>query len=198
MVETDFRGHTQPREGRLMADETKKEGIPRTDAGRRALLKAAAVAGGATAAAALLPGSWKKPVATIGGLPAHAQVSNGITLTAASARDLPFPNPLTARRGVLADGTGAVYTLATYHDPLGEFDDNVEVWTDIAPCGLQETSPLTSRAPFWRTGNGFTGQVSFFTSTVNTSCSPATYIAWRFSKGGRTSNTVNCAVQVPV
>jgi hypothetical protein len=171
-----------------MADTTGKGSGAKADAGRRAVLKAAVVAGGATAAAALLPGSWKKPAATIGGLPAHAQVSNGITLTAPSARDYPF---VTGARPVGETTTNSVYTLATYHDPLGEFDDSVELWSEVAPCGDVQTSALSSRTPFWRSGNGFTGQVSFFS---NTSCNPATYIAWRFSKGGRTSNTVNCAI----
>jgi hypothetical protein len=42
---------------------------------RRRLLKALVAAGGATAAASLLPGKWSKPLAQVGVLPAHAQIS---------------------------------------------------------------------------------------------------------------------------
>lgn len=42
---------------------------------RRQLLKAIAAAGGAVAAATMLPGEWAKPVVEMGVLPAHAQVT---------------------------------------------------------------------------------------------------------------------------
>ena len=50
------------------------------DEGRRKLIKAAAIAGGAAVAVGALPGEWKKPLATVGGLPAHAQTSGQITI----------------------------------------------------------------------------------------------------------------------
>lgn len=55
-------------------ESIRKEAHP--DAGRRKLLKAAAAAGGAAAATVIVPGGWRKPIAQIGALPAHAQVSD--------------------------------------------------------------------------------------------------------------------------
>jgi hypothetical protein len=49
---------------------------------RKQFLKLLAAAGGATAAAAFLPGKWVKPIVKVGVLPAHAQSSDGvITIT---------------------------------------------------------------------------------------------------------------------
>ena len=45
--------------------------------GRRKLLKALGAGGGALVVSAMLPGRWIKPLARIGVLPAHAQMSNG-------------------------------------------------------------------------------------------------------------------------
>lgn len=49
---------------------------------RRRLLKIIAVAGGATAASTMLPNKWAKPVVEVGVLPAHAQVSPTVEVTA--------------------------------------------------------------------------------------------------------------------
>ena len=46
-----------------------------TSLSRRRLLKALIAAGGATAAATMLPGKWSKPLVEVGVLPAHAQIS---------------------------------------------------------------------------------------------------------------------------
>jgi hypothetical protein len=53
---------------------------------RRTLLKMVAAAGAGTSAALFLPGQWSKPVAEVGVLPAHAQVSAGLyTFVSANA-----------------------------------------------------------------------------------------------------------------
>lgn len=171
----------------MAEDQVKRtEGSP--DAGRRALLKAAAVAGGATAAAALLPGSWTKPVATIGGLPAHAQVSQALLITQAVAADY----PLQGTGAVGASAAPWIYTRSRYDDPLGEFDNAVDVWTSIVGpgCEIEQNRVLASLSHFID-GDGFSGTVYFSTAT---NCSESSYIAWTFSKGGRTSNLVNCSI----
>lgn len=172
-----------------MSEDQRKSTEGTTDEGRRRLLKAAAVAGGATAAAALLPGSWKKPVATIGGLPAHAQTSQAITLRRAQAADY----PLIERSTVSGTTSNWIHSKSHYDDPLGEFTDGVEVWTRIDgdSCVSEETRDLFSVTGFFLDGDAFSGDVYFSTYS---NCSYKAYIAWTFSKGGRTSNMVNCSI----
>ena len=62
------------REGNVMSDTNAPEG-------RRRLLKALAVGGGAVVVGASLPAAWTKPVIESVVLPAHAQASGGAALT---------------------------------------------------------------------------------------------------------------------
>jgi hypothetical protein len=76
---------------------------------RRRLLKALVAAGGATAAASLLPGKWSKPLAKVGVLPAHAQIS-------------PTPPPL---------GTGDLQVTLTWNNGTEQCGEEGAVDVDL-------------------------------------------------------------------
>ena len=174
---------------------------PDVNEGRRKLIKAAAVAGGAVAAAGALPGDWKKPLATIGGLPAHAQTSDApITIAGLSLEFLP---PDARRNDVMADpGTPVPCTgQFNFNDPLGQVDDTATLWVDVGPCNgdLEFTQTLTQNGAL-RSGNGFTGGIGFnfnACGVINgTGIAEGGSIALRLSVGARHSNILNAAFSV--
>lgn len=93
------------REGDSEMEETRGS-EPRDGVSRRRLLKIAVAAGGAVAASTVLPGRWMKPVANLGYLPAHAQVSDLFSV------------------GDLRISRGSVDFDFAYVDPLGEVDNS--------------------------------------------------------------------------
>ena len=117
-----------------MGRQKDRDGKPGVDEGRRKLIKAAAVAGGAAVAVGALPGDWKKPIATVGGLPAHAQTSDApITIPDNRVRILTLPLD---QRGVTRNGFLPTYLCSFYFsDPLCEIDDTATLWARVDPCG---------------------------------------------------------------
>lgn len=111
-----------------MDHQQDREGQPGVNEGRRKLVKAAAVAGGAAVAVAALPGEWKKPLATIGGVPAHAQTSVNSIVLADAQVTVNFDR---LSRGV----TPPLFCTFTYVDPLCEIDDTTTIWVKVEPCG---------------------------------------------------------------
>ena len=161
------------------------DGKTEVNDGRRKLIKAAAVAGGAAVAAGALPGDWKKPLATVGGLPAHAQTS-----------DAPITIPDNSLR-ISTAGTdaritnGFAYPVASfaYLDPLCAIDDTATLWAQVGPCGTVRFDNVRLRdVPASMTGGACSGNVGF-------SFEPCGYengsLTIQLSKGHRHSNIVN-------
>jgi hypothetical protein len=170
-------------------DERKntKEQAP-VDDGRRKLIKAAAIAGGAAAAAVTLPAAWKKPLATVGGLPAHAQTSD------APIRALAFLSigPGNAGQVTGQNAIPSVTAQFSFEDPLCEIDDTATLWAQTGPCDIIvfDHERLRDIGATLSTPGGCSGKITF--SYVN-NCSP-TYmgsLAVQLSKGSRHSNILN-------
>lgn len=165
------------------------------DAGRRKLLKAVAVAGGAAAAAAVLPGSWSKPVAGIGALPAHAQTSETpIRITSAwivGTNLLAFDAPAQNRQ---------ISAACVYQDDLGEVDKNTYLETEVivngTVSGSRGASPCLQDKPIrdypWHTFAYATPSGGTLYFNVVTPCAEGCSMQWRLHVGGRYSNTA-CA-----
>ena len=187
-----------------MANDEMRDEVQPKDAGRRALLKAATVAGGAVAASALLPGSWKKPVATIGGLPAHAQMSQTITITdaVASYQGWPVSPPNDVRMDVTVPEPD-IGVYCKYVDTLGDFDLDHEVTfrvnallngsaSDYAGgCGQSFTYKISDlfsgqQSGFWE-GDKFQGELWL---AVFGNCCPPDGIAMYLHGAGHQSNEV--------
>jgi hypothetical protein len=190
-------------------DETRDE-VQLKDSGRRKLLKAATVAGGAVAASALLPGSWRKPVATVGGLPAHAQTSQSITLRDPAAAYMAWPIPLPDRQAA-ADFEVDIGVYCRYEDTLGEFGLDHRLTYRVTPmngtasadgaCGQEFT--YTLKELFERTsgtdaqgsiqGDKYEGRIWV---AVHGGCSPPDSITFSIHKGAaHVSNEVTVRVK---
>jgi hypothetical protein len=98
---------------------------------RRQLLKAITAAGGAIAAATMLPGKWTQPVVEVGVLPAHAQVTGaepeyGVQCDSTpGGGDIEFCIDEVAALVMLYSGEGPVEGIEvtlTCTDPSIEFD----------------------------------------------------------------------------
>jgi hypothetical protein len=171
-----------------MGRQEEHDGKPEVNDGRRKLIKAAAVAGGAAVAAGALPGEWKKPLATVGGLPAHAQTSEAQIL---------IPDDSLVINTALADSrvtNGIMSPRASfaYIDPLCEIDDTATLWTSVGPCGEVEFNNAQLKAvPAAMKGDACKGFVGFAFHP----CGPAGYgsLAVQLSKGQRHSNVVNAS-----
>lgn len=95
--------------------EERDTNVPRGEGvSRRRLLKALAAAGGAAAATAVLPGSWQRPRAHLGALPAHAQVSN-VPPVISGLRIAPYLNG----NAVAFNGGYTHQAAFLYYDVLG-------------------------------------------------------------------------------
>jgi len=166
-----------------------RDGKPGVNEGRRKLIKAAAVAGGAVAAAGAIPGDWKKPLATVGGLPAHAQTSDTpITIPDSSL----VISTNTGDPGVLAlNGVLPVYTAAfDFVDPLCEIDDTATLWTKVGPCGKIEYDDVQLKDIdlSLKTLDGCEGSIKFLFHPCDLGNGS---LSLRLSKGSRHSNVVS-------
>ena len=192
-------------------DDTRDEVRPK-DASRRTLLKAATVAGGAVAASALLPGSWRKPVATVGGLPAHAQTSQTITIRNVAASFMSYPVPPPDRQSTEAMPNADVGVYCEYEDTLADFGLDHQVTYRVTQlmnssasisandgCGQEFTYTLeqlmytgTDAQGAWE-GNKSQGKLWF---AVHGGCLPPDKITLSIHKGAaHVSNQVRVAVQ---
>lgn len=160
--------------------------------GRRKLIKAVAVAGGAAVAVAALPGEWKKPLATVGGLPAHAQTSdNQVVLIPGSFR---YGGILDARRADAAryfsfDSVGTF----EFEDPLCKVDDTWSLTVDVGPCTgiLKFTQTLQDNGASFVSGDKCAGTIQFNFMVCNQSSSIPQSVELRLSKGARRSTVLN-------
>jgi hypothetical protein len=156
-------------------DEKKIRVEAHPHSGRRTLLKAVAAAGGAAVATAVVPEGWRKPIAHVGILPAHAQVSN-------SPPDLfnlliaPYAPPNDRLRG------GGFTHMATFdfEDPLAGVNASAlitatiptgdglpDVARPVAPCSDPVPAPGKSLLDLgtWGAYNENSGTITFpFTS----------------------------------
>jgi hypothetical protein len=177
-------------------DQTKDGGVGQPDAGRRKLLKVAAAAGGAVAATTMLPGSWVKPVAKLGVLPAHAQVSNTLQITNLTVGPAV---PQAARRGAV--GEGFQWAQFDYHDELGKVNNNTELTAEyqeaavegapaITVCGeiVFDAVPLGSIPGLQREGDGFDGTIGF--NFFYNCTSPSFQFMVQLGDSARTSNAL--------
>lgn len=172
--------------------ETSSE-TPVRDEGRRKLLKAAAVAGGAVAAAAALPGAWQKPLATIGGLPAHAQSSDpgvvisGFTIIGGDARAA-----LSGNREISNHANAGLFG---FEDFLCEVDDTWSLSVRVMPCGgLYFVETLAANgATIKSKDGGCSGSIIFNFDICNAASYPDQEISLQLRKGARYSNVLNAS-----
>lgn len=178
------------------------------DAGRRKLLKAVAVAGGAVAATALIPGSWVKPIVELGVLPAGAQAAPSGVHVMLSGQTLQSTSGATWWQSVkknqacnpiprTINPSAPLYrATCSYNDPLGEFDP--ETWllfTRESPCN-QERSKLCCGAGFDYYPvplNRYQGNFSFFKLVE---CPNSSGLTWWVAKGNRSSNQISATPSV--
>lgn len=162
------------------------------DEGRRKLVKAVAIGGGAVAAAAAIPGAWKKPLATVGGLPAHAQTSEG-PITAVELLDVGLQQP----SPVGSQDLNVLSALFSFEDPMCQIDDTATLWAKVGPCDtiLFNHQRLRNIGAKLQTARGCAGTVRF--SFVN-NCDPwySGTLAIQLSKGLRHSNVLNGSFEI--
>jgi hypothetical protein len=174
-----------------MADETISTGGAPPDNSRRKLLKIAAAAGGAVAATAIIPGSWTKPIAQIGALPAHAQTSQTpISLTAPQllGSTLILPAPPDGARVTAAVPTRNIQVTCNWEDPLAQFGVNSYLNTLVTSGGCA-TNDAIQNYPYWdlfkNPATGYTtGTLTF---NVITTCVNGTNLDWYVTEGLRSS-----------
>ena len=146
-----------------MDEHEVRDGKPGVNESRRKLIKAAAITGGAAVAAAALPGDWKKPLATVGGLPAHAQTSDAPLVI--SNFILVTVNPDARRRSAMADPGTPIPCTGTFGfvDPLCQVDDTATLWVDVGPCNgdLEFTQTLLQNGASPQSGNSCAGVIGF-------------------------------------
>lgn len=178
----------------------KKESIheeAHPDAGRRKLLKAAAAAGGAAAATVIVPGGWRKPIAQIGALPAHAQVSDtrpvlsNLVVQAYVAPDSRLRNGLGPTHTATFDfedplaGVGPnsliTATILSGDRTAGEARGVVIVCTDPVPAPGQSLLALGA----WGTYNANSGTITF---PFSTGCADPIGLCVTLEAGGRLSD----------
>jgi hypothetical protein len=187
---------------------------------RKQFLKLLAAAGGATAAAAFLPGKWIKPIVKVGVLPAHAQGSqNNVGLTIGG---LGFVYNGT-QQGNLGLGKGAGLASraryspekqTTYYRFLGHFhffdegdnarQNNVTLYMEVDGNIILNNFPITGiPGTVHNTQNG-TVDFSFYLSETiwgNSACSyePGNELSMTISDSIniRTSNTISGTIQRP-
>ena len=115
------------REGNVMSDTNAPEG-------RRRLLKALAVGGGAVVVGNSLPASWTKPVIESVVLPAHAQASGGAALTdedffTAVALWFSDEGTATSTYGHISTwDVSAVTNMSSAFDGRSSFNDDLSSW----------------------------------------------------------------------
>jgi hypothetical protein len=175
-----------------MADQDSTLAATGPDAGRRTLLKAVLAAGGAAAAATVLPGSWSKPVAGIGALPAHAQtseapiriISYGILGTTPVPGNSPAPQLMIA-------------AWCQYEDDLGQVTKKTGLETEVLPMTAdarvvaptcEQDQPVQDYPwhEFTPDSTPYAGSLYF---NVVTPCTTGGYLKWRLHVGGRYSNS---------
>lgn len=177
-----------------MDQDEVRDGKPGVDENRRKLIKAAAVAGGAAVAVGALPGEWKKPLATVGGLPAHAQTSDApITIPDES---LVIETSFVDARSVARLAPPPYHAEFSYIDPLCEIDDTATLWAKVGPCNEVrfDNVPLSSVPGLDRVGTACEGKISFGFAPCfveNSSFGGNGSLAVQLSKGTRHSNIVN-------
>lgn len=121
---------------------------------RRELLKTLAAAGGALAAAAMLPGKWIKPVVQAGVLPAHAQATDGLEI---------FNLSLTVRPPDAPEALTEWEAKFYYSDSSGAVNDDALLYAAIhSGCDvvLHDWVKL-SLVPATISGGGFSGDIMF-------------------------------------
>lgn len=96
---------------------------------RRRLLKALAAAGAATAATAVIPGTWQKPLAHVGVLPAHAQTSNA--------------PPVLSGLNVFAVGASEIRACFGYDDPLDGVTEGSILTAVFGGTGAAKARPVS-------------------------------------------------------
>ena len=170
-----------------MGQDEVRDDKPDVNEGRRKLIKAAAVAGGAAVAVGALPGDWKKPLATVGGLPAHAQTSDApITIPDNSLSIVTVPGDTRATNGDL-------FPLASfdYVDPLCDIDDTATLWAQVGPCGAVRFDNVRLRdVPASMSGGRCSGKVRFAFEPCGLGNGS---LSVQLSKGRRQSNIVNAS-----
>lgn len=171
---------------------------PGVDEGRRKLIKAAAVAGGAVVAVGALPGEWKKPLATVGGLPAHAQTSDArivlsnLALFSMAGGDM---------RTVAIMGQVPCEWSVEFEDPLCQVGTGVTASGWITMCGV--TAPFsTTLGDLGATiveGNSCAGVLHFnFSAPICSDESTDGTLQLTLSIGARVSNEISVAFTLPV
>lgn len=181
-----------------MADVEFGTGGAAPDAGRRKLLKIAAAAGGAIAATAILPGTWSKPIAQIGALPAHAQTSDApITLTNAlflGATDQSLPDAALGQARLVSQAGLNIMVQCNWEDPLGRLNSNTSLQTLVMNGGCPTDATFAAGYasgiyPYWdiRTNpDGMTGTMIF---NVITPCLNGNYLEWWVTADGQSSDS---------
>ena len=138
------------REGNVMSDTNSPEG-------RRQLLKALAVGGGAVVVGNSLPESWMKPVIESVVLPTHAQASGGVALTDENfftAVALWFSDEGTATSTY---GHISTWDVSAVTDMSSAFEDRSSFNEDI---GSWEVSSVTTMAYMFYYADAFNGDIS--------------------------------------
>ena len=138
------------REGNVMSDTNAPEG-------RRRLLKALAVGGGAVVVGTSLPASWTKPVIESVVLPAHAQASGGAALTdedffTAVALWLSDEGTATSTYGHISTwDVSAVTDMSRAFYGESSFNDDLSSW---------DVSSVTDMSWMFAGAGSFTGDIS--------------------------------------
>lgn len=177
-----------------MRDGKDEAGI-RGNPGRRRLLKILGIAGGAAAAGALLPGKWMQPLATLGSLPAHAQVS-GDRLVVRRLRFEPGGTGTASAQEVSVDAT---FDYADGLCKVGvDYTALVAVIGDASGYSRQVYGDNIANIPgLTRTGGPCKGTIHF--SAYDPCCSPVGWMAVQIFQGmyDRVSNTLNESFSFP-
>jgi hypothetical protein len=165
---------------------------------RRRFLRIVAAAGGAAAATAVAPGTWTKPVAHVGVLPAHAQVS----------AIPPVLSQLVIGPYVGAGVGGAFTHQATFHfvDPLHGVTDSALITATLGtPSAVRAVGPPACTDPVPAPGTSlaalgahgpYTPSAGSITFPFQMLCTPFD-LCVTLEAGGRQSLPV-CALSTPV
>ncbi|MHB8836227.1 MAG: hypothetical protein ACYC9Y_11020 [Candidatus Methylomirabilia bacterium] len=180
-----------------MSQHKDRDEKPAVNEGRRKLVKAAAVAGGAVVAVAALPGEWKKPLATLGGLPAHGQTSDArivvsnLTFLDLATRDV---------RKRVAIGQADCDWSVEFEDPLCLVGPDVTVSGTLTMCG--EVTPFTATLQDLGakiiSGDSCAGVIQFtFPAGVCSNESTDGTLEIRLMQGDRQSNKISVSFNLP-
>ena len=178
-----------------MAEQQVAQSPQPSDEGRRKLLKLAVAAGSAAAAAAVLPGSWSKPIAHIGALPAHAQTSDVQIDIAARGGPGPdivaFPAPPPDARTQGDSASWMIQAKCLYNDTLAELSDETMIYTVVDGVCIQDRKGKYYPY-FYLSPSNSEGTEGTLTFNVLTPCSSADTLEWYLHmENGRRSNSLS-------